>query len=133
MTRLVYESVIGNPVIIRNPTKLKVKDLFAYSADTGSEYERTYYKPVRLVPLENIDTFIAPAGNDYWIRFSVSRHDLKSLKLTRPKFLEIITYRTASVFRFNQIKITYGLLNSKSRRKYPKRREAGFLDLSKMR
>ncbi len=125
MTRLVYESVIGNPVIIRNPTKLKVKDLFAYSADTGSEYERTYYKPVRLVPLENIDTFIAPAGNDYWIRFSVSRHDLKSLKLTRPKFLEIITYRDSKCIQVQSDKDNLWTFELQKPKKIPKKKRSG--------
>lgn len=87
-----YEAVIGSAVTLRNPTKLQVKDLFAYSIDTNIEYEKTYYKQVRLVRLINIDTCVGPEGDEYWIRFSVNKDNLKDLKLTRPKFLEIFTY-----------------------------------------
>ncbi len=47
-----YEAITGNSQKIPNPTKLKIKDLFAYSPETTIEYERTYGQPVRLLTLK---------------------------------------------------------------------------------
>jgi len=121
-----YEAVIGASVTIRNPTMLKVRDLFAYSADTSTEYEKAYYKPVRLIYLENIDNFIAPAKNEYWIRFSVNRYDLKDLKLTRQKFLEIITYGGSKYIQVQSEKDDLWTFEFEKPKKIPKRREGLF-------
>lgn len=88
-----YEAVVENPVTISNPTELKVKDLFAYSAETSIEYERTFYKATKLIWLNDINTFVDFPRRSYWIRFSVDRGNLRGLG--RPRFLDLITYNSS--------------------------------------
>lgn len=90
-----YEAVIENPVTIPNPTELKIKDLFAYSPETSTEYEKTYGRLIKLITLEDIYTFVDFSRHLHWIRFSVDRGSLKKLRLSCSQLLALITYNSS--------------------------------------
>lgn len=88
-----YEAIMGNSYVIPNPTKLKISDLFSFLPEVSIEYEKTYFKPTRLLELREIDSLIDPDTREFWIRFSIEKDVMRDLKLSKPKLLQQITYR----------------------------------------
>jgi hypothetical protein len=76
---------------IPNPCTLRVRDLFSLNAETEIEYEDTYNRPSRLVELHDPQVLSDSDEREIWLQFSVRRENLKELRLSRPKFLELIT------------------------------------------
>lgn len=94
------ETVTGQSVRVPNPLSIKVKDLFALCPETGIEFERTFHQPVRLIELIEAGIFVDDIQKELWLRLTVNKSNLKSLKLTRPKFIKLFT---ATGFKYEQV------------------------------
>jgi hypothetical protein len=95
------EAASGNPVVLSNPLPVKIKELFALCPETSIEFQRTFSKPTRLVELIDAGIFLDTNKKELWIRLSVKKNNLKELKLTRPKFIRLITSKG---FYYEQVK-----------------------------
>ncbi|MDN5203294.1 YaaC family protein [Fulvivirgaceae bacterium BMA10] len=83
-------------VQIRNPTKLKVRDLFSVIPEVAIEYERTFHAQNKLIQIKNIDVLHDVNLQNVWICFSIGKENLKNSNLTRPKFLNLISNSSIS-------------------------------------
>jgi hypothetical protein len=53
---------------------------------------RTFHESPRLINIKEPDVLYDPDKLEAWIKFSVNRDDLKSMKLSRSKMLQLVTY-----------------------------------------
>lgn len=90
---VLLESIQKQPFNIQNPIKLKIKDLFALCPGIATEYEINYQESTRLIELIEPDVLYDTDTNEIWIRFFIEKREIKKFKLSRPKFLELITYK----------------------------------------
>jgi hypothetical protein len=88
---VLYEALTQQPCRVPNPCTLSVDALFGLNPEIGLEYEGTYNRPSSLVELYHPDVLVDFDTDEVWIRFSVERQNLKSLRLSRPKLLAYIT------------------------------------------
>jgi hypothetical protein len=88
---VLWEVVENQRCEIPNPLHIKVKELFSLCPEIASEYERTYMQSSNLIELYEPELLINNDKEEIWIKFSVERHNLKELRLSRPKFLALIS------------------------------------------
>jgi hypothetical protein len=87
---VLLESITGHTKRISNPLKLKIKDLFALCPETGIEYQRAYHESNRLIDLKDPYILVDMDKNEVWIRFGIQKKELKELRLSRKRLLNLI-------------------------------------------
>lgn len=87
---MLWETLTATPLRVPNPTRLRVKDLFACCPEISIEFERAYGTPSNLIELIYPDILSDARGRQFWIRFSIERAELKRRRLTAPTLLHFI-------------------------------------------
>jgi len=82
-----WESVTRTPFPTTGPARLSIKDLFSYCPEISIESDRSLGISARLVDLEEADVLFDKKTLETWLRFSVPRWGLNSLKLSAPALL----------------------------------------------
>lgn len=95
------ETVTGASVTVPNPLPLPIRELFALCPETGSEFERTFGRPTRLVELKKEGLFVDEDKNEFWIKITVSKNNLGELRLSRPKLINLLTTKG---YKYEQVK-----------------------------
>lgn len=93
---VLWETLEGKKCVVANPMKMSVRELFSLCFGISIEFERVYDKLPSLIDDVEPDVLIDRPGKQIWLRFSVDRDDLKELKITRPKLLNLITYNNST-------------------------------------
>ena len=86
-----WESLTQTTCAAPRGTKLSVKDMFLYCPEVSVEVQRAFGMETKLISLVDPDTLHDCSAKESWIRFSVSRQELKSNRLTVPKLISMIT------------------------------------------
>lgn len=90
---VLWEALVGTACPARNPTQLRIRDLFSFCPETSIENELAFPGGfLKLIELVEPQMVMDRDKDEVWIRFSVYRSDLKLFGISRPKLLEIITY-----------------------------------------
>jgi hypothetical protein len=85
-----WEAVVGQRCKVRNPTKVRVKDLFALCPEVCVEYEKIFKDEWRTIEIEEPEILTSLDEREIWIRFSVSRRELETLHISIPRFINFI-------------------------------------------
>jgi hypothetical protein len=78
--------------------RLALRDLFALCPELSVEYTKAYERPSALVGLTEPEILIDSGKNEVWVRFKVARDELRKVRLSRNKFLKLVTH-TGSPYR----------------------------------
>lgn len=97
---VLMEVTLEKNVSYTNPLILKIKDLFAFGAETSIEYESVFSEPARLIDFDHIGIYLDPDAKELWLHYVVNKQDLKRLRMTRPKLLKLITPKG---FKYEQV------------------------------
>ena len=97
---ILMEVVLEKNVSYPNPLSLKIKDLFSFDADTSIEYEAVFFEPTRIIDFDEIGIFLDEDSKELWLQFGVEKRDLKRLRMSRSKFLQLFTPQG---FRYEQV------------------------------
>lgn len=87
---VLWEAVTGNPCPAKNPTRVKIRDLFSFCPEVSIEYGRTFGSASKLVTLDDPCIMVDNKKQEAWIRFSVFAPYLRDHRLSRRKFLELV-------------------------------------------
>ncbi|MBM4275557.1 MAG: hypothetical protein FJ134_14010 [Deltaproteobacteria bacterium] len=98
---ILWGSVINNQGLIAQPLEFQIKELFALCPEISDEYERTTAENSKLIDLINPEILIDRINQEIWIKFSVMRDDLISLRLSRSDLIRMISYGNNS---YHQVK-----------------------------
>jgi len=101
MWHFLWEKLADLPLSLPNPTKIKIKDLFALLPETSIEYSRTFAEESRYVDLVEPEGLVDSEADELWLRFSVSKDDLREFRLSRRSFIQIISGTTPA---FRQVR-----------------------------
>jgi len=93
---ILWETLEGKRCVVANPTEMCIRELFSLCFGVSIEFERVYDKLTSLIDIVEPNFLIDESGKQIWLRFSVERDDLKKLKISRPKLLNLITYNTST-------------------------------------
>jgi len=91
-----WEAIEGERCTVANPAKLSVRELFGLCFGTSIEFTRAYNRLISLVDLVDPDILIDEPETQIWLRFSVNRYELRQLRISRHKLLNLITYKTSN-------------------------------------
>lgn len=78
-----------------DPT-LTLKDLLALCPELSVEYAKAYERPSSLVALVEPNFLIDSDRTEVWFRFEVEREELRKVRLSRYKFLDLITHASST-------------------------------------
>ena len=93
-----WEALRGAHCSAANPTKLCVRDLFAYCPEISVEFERSFGEGLRTLDLEKPDTLYDKKKRETWIRFSIHRIDFQVNRVSAPASLaQIATPRSGYI------------------------------------
>lgn len=98
---VLWESLMRVPCPAANQVRLSVKKLFSYCPEIGSEYLRLFGGPIPTLDLTDPVIVYDQTLREVWLRFSVQREDLRSLRLYAPNL--IAQMRTAFWLRRGKI------------------------------
>lgn len=82
-----WESLNGIRCPAANPTRLRIRDLFAYCPEVSAEFGRAFGQNNRLLELEKLDVFLDRSERHAWVTFSVNRQDLKDQHVLASRLL----------------------------------------------
>ncbi len=88
---VLWEIFTGLTCNVSNPTNLKIKDLLACCPEINIEYERIFDKNSNLLDLYQPDILYNKSSNKLWIKLSVSREGLRYFRLSRHRFIDLIS------------------------------------------
>lgn len=88
---ILWEKVTGQTSNLLNPTYLKIKNLLSCCPELSTEYERVFSGPSKYIDLIEPDILFDTINDEFWIKFSVSRNDLRYARLSRHKFINLIS------------------------------------------
>ena len=88
--QVLWESLRGETCPAQGSERLPLGELFSGSVEIGLELERTFGRPIQAIGLVEPQVLTDEASSQVWIRFSVSKDDLKSFRLSRPRLLQLI-------------------------------------------
>lgn len=81
---ILWEALTGRACAVANPTRLRVKDMLSYCPEVSVESTQTLGIRLNLIDLENPDVLYDQKTLEAWLRLSVYRFDLKSLRVSAP-------------------------------------------------
>ena len=84
---ILWESLNGTRCPAANPTRLRVRDLFAYCPEVSAEFGRAFGQNNRLLEFEELDVLLDRSKRHAWITFSVSRQGLKDQYVRAPRLV----------------------------------------------
>lgn len=93
---VLWETIEDKKCITANPMKMGVRELFSLCFGISIEFERAYDRLTSLIDVVEPNVLIDGSEKQIWLRFSVERDDLKELRISRPKLLNLITYNTST-------------------------------------
>jgi hypothetical protein len=85
------DAVEGQRQTIANPTKIKIKYLFALCPEIAIEFARTYGESSKLIRLVEPQILYDQGKHKIWIRIAINRDDLKENKISRFALLRLIS------------------------------------------
>jgi hypothetical protein len=88
---VLWEAVTGRSCRVPSPLPLEIKHPFSMCKEVSIEYSRTYGGEPRQIDLVEPQIVIDSDRGETWIRFSVCRSDLRIRRISRPRFLGLIT------------------------------------------
>ena len=91
---VLWESISGNRCLIPQQLHLSIMELFSFCPEISDEFNKIFKVKSKLVDLMNPLVIREETDNELLIRFSVLPEDLKSLRLSRPKFIRYISFGT---------------------------------------
>lgn len=92
---VLWETLIGKRCRVRNLTNVRIADLFSFCPEISIEYQRTFGNESRIINLINPDVMFDENNSEIWIKFSVDRNEMKDQRISRPKFLKLITHNNS--------------------------------------
>lgn len=88
---ILWEAVTDAHCVVPNPAPVRIKDLFALCPNASIEFERAYLESSRLIELADPAIYVDDEVDEAWIRFSVQKEDLASMRITKPKLIRLIS------------------------------------------
>ena len=82
-----WEALVGAHCPAANPSKLRVRDLFAYCPEISVEFQRAFGEDLRTLNLEKPDILYDMKKRESWIRFSIHRVDFRINRISAPSAL----------------------------------------------
>lgn len=109
----IYEVLTDTNSSLPNGIPLNMKKLFSYCGEITSEYESAIGRNDVLI--EVVDPFFMTDGEKCWITFSIYKEQLRIIKLSRRKFLSMVSSqdRFKEVKSYSDILYTFELKNAK--------------------
>jgi len=87
---VLWEAVTGLRCPAANPTRIRIRDLFALCPEISVECGRAFGLEVRSIDLHEPVLVTHDQTSEAWLRFSVTRDDLKAQRITVPQMLSEI-------------------------------------------
>jgi hypothetical protein len=87
---VLWESITRSTCVVTNPTRLRIKDMFLYCPEISIEVDRAFGKEIQLLCLVEPDVFYDQSAAQAWIRFGLSRLELKYFGLTIPTLMKAL-------------------------------------------
>jgi hypothetical protein len=87
---LLLETIINQPYDNKQSISFQIKDLLGLCPEIYDEFERTLGEDSKLIDLINPGIIVNSSDYEIWLRFSVSRKEIKNYRLSRHNFLQLI-------------------------------------------
>jgi hypothetical protein len=84
---ILWESLTKASYPITTPVQLSIRELFSFCPEISSEYLRIFGGSVPMIDLKEPNFIYDGNVDEVWLRFSVSRDNLKYAKVTAPGLL----------------------------------------------
>ena len=87
MWHVLWESLSGIRCPATNPTRFRIRDLFAYCPEVSGEFGRAFSENDGLMEFETLDVLLDRSKHQAWMTFSINRQDLRRQRLLAARLL----------------------------------------------
>ncbi len=84
------ESVLGQRVTLQNPTNIRIADLFSVCPEVSAEFDKAFHRDSQLISVKP-DVIVDFEAHQVWLSLSVEKDELRSCKMSRARFLSIVS------------------------------------------
>jgi hypothetical protein len=83
-----WEAFLGGRCPATNPSRFRVRDLFQYCPEISVECTRAFGRSLCSLGLDSPNILFDPTSREVWIKFSISRVDLKAQGVSAPWMMD---------------------------------------------